>query len=268
MMAKNGSVSIDKKASRGHAPSARAEDGHYAHYEEWKCWETYFEFDAEDAEYYAGELRGVPLVGKRVLEIGFGTGSFLAWARTHGARIAGTEINERSLAEAKRLGVELLDPAIEHIEDQHAGCFDVVVGFDVFEHFDLEEIQARIRAAETMLKPGGFIVLRFPNGQSPFGLAPQNGDVTHKTALAKEKMEQICHGARLEAVRYTGSYGVRGPWGPTRVVRAFRRFAQGMIGASLNLIYATDIPWDPVVVLVLRKLPTGPRDATTHEGVS
>ena len=54
---------------------------HYARYEKWKGWTSYFEFSAEEAEYFAGELRGIPLAGKSVLDLGFGSGGFLAWAR-------------------------------------------------------------------------------------------------------------------------------------------------------------------------------------------
>jgi 2-polyprenyl-3-methyl-5-hydroxy-6-metoxy-1,4-benzoquinol methylase len=268
MMAASRSVPGKEVANAaGATQSAAAQAGHYARYEEWKGWDRYFEIDAEEAEYFAGELRGIPVRGKTVLEIGFGTGSFLAWARSRGADIVGTEISQRSLAEARRFGVELLDPMVESISDQYAGRFDVIVGFDVFEHFDLDEVRLRIRAVETMLKPGGHVVLRFPNGQSPFGLPPQHGDVTHKMALSKERMVQICQGTNLKPVRYASAYGIRGQWGVTRAVRAVRRLARGMIGASLNAIYTTSIPWDPVVVLVMQKVLAGSEDAAVRRVV-
>lgn len=249
-------IGPDVERQPGPPTAAAVADG-YAGYEAWKGWTSYFQFDREEAEYFAGELRGIPLAGRSVLEIGFGTGSFLAWARAQGASVAGAEINDRSLTEAARAGVDLVDPAIERIANGNRGRFDVVVGFDVFEHFEADEVHRRIRAVETMLKPGGHVVLRFPNGQSPFGLVPQNGDVTHRIALSRQRMEQICQGTELRAVRYAGSYGVRGAWGPRRAVRCLRRAAQRAMGASLNLIYATRIPWDPVVVLVMQKPATG-----------
>lgn len=225
----------------------------YAGYETWKGWDRYFQFTADEAEYYAGELQGIPLAGRMVLEIGFGQGSFLAWARSQGAEVSGTEITEVSLAEAARNHVELLSSAIESIATEHRERFDAIVAFDVFEHFDLDEVAVRIRAVATMLKPGGFAVLRFPNGQSPFGLGPQNGDVTHKTALSKDKLEQLCQGTGLKTLRYGGSYVTKGRWGVTRIARAMRSTAQGSIGAVLNAVFGTAIPWDAVVVLVMCK---------------
>lgn len=234
----------------GPSPDSRR---HYSRYEEWKGWSQYFLFEDEDAEYFSGELHGVDIAGKRVLEMGFGSGSFLAWARAQGAGICGTEINERSLAEARQFGVEILDAAIETIASQHRERFDVVVAFDLFEHFTLDEIITRIGAVETMLCPGGHLILRFPNGQSPFGLAPQNADITHKTALSKHKLEQICQRTSLQVRRYAGSYRVRGPIGMKRAVRSLRYLARDLLGAMLNLVYACNIPWDPVVVLVMQK---------------
>lgn len=226
----------------------------YAGYEEWKGWRSFFQYNAEDSEYFAGEMRGLPpLNGRNVLEIGFGTGSFLAWARAQGAKIAGIEINDRLMAEAKREGVELLVADFERVAVHHRERFDLIAAFDVFEHFDLEENKIRIRAVETMLKPGGYAILRFPNGQSPLGLIPQHGDVTHKIALSLSRMEQITLGTSFKTVRYTGSFRIRGPFGLKRSVRFVRGAAQWLIGGALNFIYATKMPWEPVVVLVMRK---------------
>ncbi len=241
----------------------------YGGYENWKGWTNFFSFDAADAEYFSGEMRGLPaLAGNNVLEMGFGTGSFLAWAKAQGAIVTGTEVNERLCAEARKAGVALIEPRIETIAEQHRDHFDLIAAFDVFEHFDLEEIHARIRAVETMLKPGGHAILRFPNGQSPFGLVPQNWDTTHKTALSRYKLEQICRDTNFTTVRYAGSYRIRGRVGLKRIMRGFRGLAQDTIAAVLNVVYAYEIPWDAVVVIVLHKAKAAgvARSSTRLEG--
>lgn len=226
---------------------------HYSSYEDWKGWDDYFTYSNDDSEYFKGEMRNIELSGKDILEIGFGSGSFLAWAQDAGAGIKGTEINERSHVEAERFGVELLQADFEKIASKHKERFDVIVAFDVFEHFTMDEIIIRVKAAETMLRPGGFLVLRFPNGQSPLGLAPQNGDITHKEALSKDKIMQACLGTRFETVRYGGSYQILGPMGFKWIARRSRYFTQTLLGGILNAIYARNVPWDAVVVLVMRK---------------
>jgi 2-polyprenyl-3-methyl-5-hydroxy-6-metoxy-1,4-benzoquinol methylase len=225
----------------------------YAGYEEWKGWNRPFTFTDDDGRYFAGEMRGIDVAGKRVLEIGFGSGSFLAWARTKGAEVAGIEIIETLLEAARREDVELIDPAIEDAAGNHSERFDLIVAFDVFEHFPLDVVAARLSAARTMLKPGGHLVLRFPNAQSPFGLPPQNGDPTHRSALSRSVFEQLCQTIPFEFVRYAPSYRTPGKGIAKRLVRGLRGAMRDGISRLLNFVYASNIPWDSVVVLVLRK---------------
>ena len=225
----------------------------YGGYEIWKDWSKPFTVTAEDAAYFAGETRGTKIEDGDVLEIGFGSGSFLAWARACKARVVGTEINLALLAAARDLGFDLLPPDIETVADKHERRFDTIVAFDVFEHFTLATVAAQARAAETMLKPGGHLVLRFPNAQSPFGLAPQNGDPTHKSALSRSAIEPLIQATSFAIVRYAPSYRI-GRGGLAKwLARRLRYIARDLISGLLNAIYAQNIPWDSVVVLVLRK---------------
>lgn len=226
----------------------------YIGYETWKGWTKPFTFAAEELEYFSGEFTDIPIAGKRVLEIGFGSGSFLAWAKTAGAvDLAGTEINPVLVQAARQHGIDVLDADLTATATHKCECFDVVVALDVFEHLKREEVDAGLHAVEAMLRPGGYLVLRFPNGQSPFGLVPQHGDVTHRTALSRSIIEQLCHDMPLTVVRYRGSYRIHGPIGMKRIVRGLRGVARDLLGGVLNAVYACNVPWDSVVVLVLRK---------------
>lgn len=226
---------------------------HYIGYEAWKGWAKPFTFTEEEAEYFTGEFSGIPLAGKDVLEIGFGPGNFLAWARAAGANVAGTEVNPVLLDVARRNDIHVLAADLAGAAAGHRERFDVVVAIDVLEHLGRDEVDAALHAVDEVLRPGGYLVLRFPNGQSPFGLLPQNGDVTHRTALSKDIVEQLCRETGLRAIRYGGSYRIRGPLGLKRAVRKLRSLARDMLGTILNSIYAFHIPWDSVVVLVMRK---------------
>jgi 2-polyprenyl-3-methyl-5-hydroxy-6-metoxy-1,4-benzoquinol methylase len=226
---------------------------HYRGYEAWKGWTKPFTYTDEEAEYFSGEMRGVTLAGKSLLEVGFGPGNFLAWARAAGANVAGTEINPVMLETARQNKVEVVEGDLTTAAAKNSARFDVVVALDVFEHLTLDEIDAALYAIDAMLRPGGHLILRFPNGQSPFGLLPQNGDITHRTALSKDKIEQLCRNTSLQALCYRGSYRICGPIGLKRAGRKLRNMARDTVGVVLNWIYACDIPWDAVVVLLLRK---------------
>jgi hypothetical protein len=227
----------------------------YAGYETWKQWNRLFEPSADDIAVYQRELSGCRLAGGEVLEIGFGAGGFLAWAQSQGANVAGVEIIEPLVAAARERGIPLLPPAFEEVAAAHAGRFDTIVALDVFEHFTLAQIATRLNAAETMLAPGGHLVLRFPNAQSPFGLAPQHGDPTHLSALSSGVFEQLIQGTGFAVVRYGDAARPPGQ-GLHRLIRLARASVRGLVGAILGFAYGQSIPWDPVVTLVLRKSPS------------
>ena len=111
-----------------------------------------------------------------------------------------------------------------------------------------------LAACETMLRPGGRLLLRFPNSQSPFGLFAQAGDPTHKTQLSRQVIELLAIDSRLEVLRYSGSHVYTGSLFSLRgIKRRVRQVIQAAIGAVLRFAYATAIPYDPVVVVVLER---------------
>lgn len=225
----------------------------YEGYEDWKGWTERFAPTPYEVKYFAGETRDVKIANADILEIGFGSGSFLAWALESGARVNGSETQEALCQSARDRGIPLLPAAIETVAKQYAEKFDTIVAFDVFEHFTMEEVTIRLAACEGMLRPDGHLVLRFPNAQSPFGLVPQHGDATHSSYLSGSVFEQLIQTSKFQVERY--SHGFRVETGPLkkRVSRIVRHRIRSVISKTLNVIYAVDIPWDPVVVLVLRK---------------
>lgn len=241
---------MDHEIPQGRTVEANFYDG----YEHWKGWDKLFSFDDEKASYFAGETKGLAISkGAAVLEIGFGSGAFLEWARKQGAQVAGTEINPVLQDAARTRGIELLPADIECVAARYAARFDTIVAFDVFEHFALDEVVTRLAAVETMLKPGGSLLMRFPNAQSPFGLAPQNGDPTHKCCLSLSVFEQLLQGRSLGVVRYSHQYRVPGLTLGRQIVRFVRYRLQDVISGFLNFVYVSKIPHSAVAVLVLRK---------------
>ena len=111
----------------------------------------------------------------------------------------------------------------------------------------------RLHAAERMLKPGGHLLMRFPNAQSPFGLVPQHGDPTHRSYLSRSVFEQLIQGSAFEIVRYDHEFRVKGRTPAVFVVRLIRYLMRDLISACFNFIYTTRIPYDAVVVISLRK---------------
>ena len=225
----------------------------YRGYERWKNWTALFTIDADTAGYFDGELQGSALGGANVLELGFGAGDFIAWARNAGANVVGTEVNNVLLDAARQHGIETLPAAIDTVADQNAARFDAIVAFDVFEHLDLDGVRTALAACATMLKPGGRLFLRFPNAQSPFGLPPQNGDITHKSKLSRSAFEQMIDHNAFQIERYGPPFRFLGSRVWSQPMRRVRGVVQDVFSGLLNTIFAQNIPWHPVVVLVMRR---------------
>jgi SAM-dependent methyltransferase len=102
--------------------------------------------------------------GGELLDIGCGTGNFLAAARDAGYHVSGIELDRNAAHFAReRLGLQrVLALTISEFAEQHSKeQFDVVTFFEVLEHqaAPIEFLQ-RVR---TCVRPGGVIALSVPN---------------------------------------------------------------------------------------------------------
>jgi 2-polyprenyl-3-methyl-5-hydroxy-6-metoxy-1,4-benzoquinol methylase len=162
---------------------------HYWHYSGWKSWRANFRYEISDAEYFTDEVGKLAKPNARVLEFGFGNGRFMAWAKDRGCQVTGIEILDEMLAEARTAGYDARK--LDEVSDSE--FFDIIVSFSVLEHLSELELVEVLRFFANHLAPDGEIVLRFPNGGSPFGRIYQHGDLTHKQILTPSKLLQLIY---------------------------------------------------------------------------
>ncbi len=190
--------------------------GGYAH---WKAWgsEAFGQYSRGKKRYFGWHLaRCHPAPITRALEIGFGNGAFMGYARSRGIEVVGTEIQEELRRRASAAGFD----SRASIDEFDSGLrFDVIVAFDVFEHLPQETLVPLFRSLAARLQPGGALLCRVPNGESPFGRVFQHGDLTHVCTLGLSKFQQIAASSDLR-VTHVGE----APWyvtarNPKRVLR-------------------------------------------------
>jgi 2-polyprenyl-3-methyl-5-hydroxy-6-metoxy-1,4-benzoquinol methylase len=120
-----------------------------------------------------------------IYEAACGPGIFLHWLALRGYNNAiGSDSSEPqiALATAGKLQVSLSD-SIADLQTYSAGSFDCLVGLDFYEHLPKEILLDFLYEAKRVLRPGGRLILRGPNGDSPvLGRALYN-DITHQWAL-------------------------------------------------------------------------------------
>lgn len=231
----------------------------YKGYVEWKGWQDTFAYSRADGDYFTKELGRFLPKGGSILEIGFGSGKIMAWARQAGYRIVGVEVIEELVAAAKAEGFESCS-----LEDLSPGRrFDLITAMSVLEHLEVEQLQDLFIKTAQHLAPDGVAIFRFPNGMSPFGRIHQNGDITHRQSLTPSKIQQILDSksiplrlveARNPAVAMVWSSGF---------AKALGKFCREVARAALYRTISTvvDIPshLDPNLVVELRHAPNGNR---------
>lgn len=173
-------------------------------YSSWKGWaaEQFGQFNKRAARYYGWHIQRAcgARDGLRVLEVGFGNGSFMGWLKAHGHHVMGIEANPELVRRAHDKGFDACN-SLEELSSNETG-FDLIAAFDVAEHVPTDELPSFLRTLRDRSAPNGRLMLRYPNGDSPFSLLHQNGDLTHITAIGRAKLQQAAQlsGWRVEHV--------------------------------------------------------------------
>lgn len=188
-----------------------------------------------------------------LLEIGFGEGLFLDWARESGFTITGVEINPDFYTLAKERGHTVYLGDAKRVLHGSDKKYNGIFLFDVLEHLTIKEISSLFDLFQTILGENGKILVRVPNGGSPFGRYLQYSDATHLTVLTPSKIQDM---ALLSGLEVKGIYngartqktGAHKNWILKWIAYGVRDFIQLVIG---YLYYGENIPLDPNLTVVM-----------------
>lgn len=129
-----------------------------------------------------------------ILDLGCGHGALIYFLRQAGYHnVVGVDISPEQVAEATRLGIEGIREGnlLETLRNLLDHSQDVVIAFDVIEHFTKDELLPFVDEVLRVLKPGGRWLIHAPNGESPFVGAIRYGDMTHEQAFTRVSLAQL-----------------------------------------------------------------------------
>jgi SAM-dependent methyltransferase len=111
--------------------------------------------------------------GKRVLDVGCGTGELVGYFAERGFAAEGIEPSAEAAAEARARGRTVTSSRLEPFAAQadHAGAYDAVTFLNVMEH--VPSPIAILQATKNMLAPRGVVAIRVPNDFNDLQLATQ-----------------------------------------------------------------------------------------------
>jgi 2-polyprenyl-3-methyl-5-hydroxy-6-metoxy-1,4-benzoquinol methylase len=139
-----------------------------------------------------------------VLDVGCGHGALIHIARTLGYHnIRGVDGSPEQVAAAQRLCIEgvMEGDLNDFLLDQSDASLDVVVAFDVIEHFTRDELLSFVDQVRRVLKPGGRWIIHTPNGESPFASRMRYWDLTHEMAFTRMSLSQLLMSSGFSNVR-------------------------------------------------------------------
>jgi 2-polyprenyl-3-methyl-5-hydroxy-6-metoxy-1,4-benzoquinol methylase len=140
-----------------------------------------------------------------VLDLGCGNGALMHFAHHAGYRnLRGIDNSPEQITAARQLGIEGIEQAnlVDAIKSQPSASLDVVIAFDVIEHFTREELLPFVDEVYRILKPEGRWIIHAPNGESPFAGTIRYGDLTHELAFTRMSLTQLLLASNFSSVAF------------------------------------------------------------------
>ncbi len=202
--------------------------------------------------FYEHYLGGLSMDGAKVLEIGFGNGNFIGWAKQRGAIIYGTEIQQSALDKASQYGVNVLPADVSKSADVLKDQLLAIAALDVMEHLSIDQNISFLLSAAIMLKQDGLLLIRFPNGQSPLALPVQYGDRSHVSVLSIPIINQLMVDLPFSVIYAGEPFRTLTGSIPSRLVRYIQIGLRGCADHLIRLLYG-DVPMYMNAVMLIRR---------------
>ncbi len=139
-----------------------------------------------------------------ILELGCGHGAFVYAMQQAGYKGArGVDWAAEQVSAARNLGITGVEQAdvMSTLAATASGSLDVVVTFDLIEHFTKGELIHLVDEVYRVLRQGGRWIIHTPNAEAPFGARMRYWDFTHELAFTRVSLAQLLKASGFASVQ-------------------------------------------------------------------
>lgn len=139
----------------------------------------------------------------RAADLGCGEGGLVLWLRERGyADAEGVDVSGEQIELGRKLGIKGLAQGdlLEFLRGRR-DQFDLLFIRDTLGHFSKEEILDILEAIRGALRPGGEVVIKVPNAESPMTGRLRYGDFTHDVSLTGQSLHQLLAASGFKDIR-------------------------------------------------------------------
>ena len=130
-----------------------------------------------------------------IYEAATGPGILQAWLKDrYFDNLHGSDFSEKEATLAGQISHNIIHKdSVADLQDRFPACtFDAIIALDFYEHLPRERFRDFLRISSSRLKPGGVLILRGPNADSPLvGLNLYN-DITHVWSYTTSCLRVLC----------------------------------------------------------------------------
>ncbi len=117
----------------------------------------------------------------KIIDVPCGFGNFIYYLKTKGYKnVSGYDFDKNQIDLALKLNLPVVQADAFSILSQMHSIIDVIISIDFLEHLSKDNACVFLQRCYNGLKPGGTIIIRVPNADSPFGSGHAWNDITHK----------------------------------------------------------------------------------------
>ncbi|WP_088241392.1 class I SAM-dependent methyltransferase [Calothrix rhizosoleniae] len=145
----------------------------------------------------------------KILDLGCGHGALIYFAIKMGYHnIYGVDCSPEQVAFAKQLGIDNVqeDDLMNTLNSHPPNSLDVIISYDVIEHFNKNELINFVVEIVRVLKTDGYWIIHIPNGGSIFSNNVLYGDFTHEIAFTATSITQLLKASGFREVKCFEEY--------------------------------------------------------------